>query len=808
MNWKKFFTLSLLLAAGTAHVSAQTTLKGKVIDGNNKPLEFATIMLLQATDSSLVKGAISESDGSYVLPQIQEGKYLLSASMMGYEKSWAGTLEVGKSGSQELPQLQLHEMVEQLKAVTVVGQRPMIEQQADKMVINVEGSILATGGTALEVLEKSPGVTVDQDGNISLNGKQGITVMIDGKRTYLSSADVANMLKNMPSDALEQVELITNPSAKFDAAGNAGIINIKTKKGKNNGTNGSVTLGGGHGRFEKANGGLTINHRQDKVNLFANYNYGLNRNYQDLLIERNAFFEGKQNYFDQHNYMPSHYRGHNYKAGIDFFLNKKNTLGLMVNGSIGIWGSNNTNEALHSIEGTGKERLITTMGDIDEAWRNTTINFNYQRTFDQEGRELTFDIDYSNYNSTKDNFFDNRFRYYTGREDSVFLLRSASPSDINIWVAKLDHTLPVGKGKIEMGAKASYVYSDNDARIEKQEDEATWQVWDKFTNDFLYKENINAAYANWSGAFGKTKVMAGLRAEYTWYEGKSVKHDSTASNQYLSLFPSMFVQRPINEKNTLGFSYSRRVDRPSYQDLNPFFHLLDVTTYGKGNPLLQPQFTHQVQLSHTFKQSIITNLGYSVTDGPMTQVLETEELDAFQTNRNLGTLTNWNLNVSLPVPVAKWWNIHNNLSLYHNKYKGQYQEHTLDVEQLTTNLYMMNNFKLPANFAAELSGWYQSPQLWGIVKSGSMYSVNAGVKYSFLDNNASLKLSANDIFRTMKFTGKSIVGDNTIKIDNSWESRRVNLTFNYRFGNKDVKPVGRKRGASSDEQGRIKGSGS
>ena len=230
MNWKQFFTLCALLAAGTAHVSAQTTLKGKVVDDKNKPLEFATVMLLSPVDSALVKGAISESDGSYAFPQIQEGKYLLSASMMGYDKAWGGMVEVGKSGSQELPAIKLHEMVEQLKAVTVVGQKPMIEQQADKMVVNVEGSILATGGTALEVLEKSPGVTVDQDGNISLNGKQGITVMIDGKRTYLSNADIASMLKNMPSDALEQVELITNPSAKFDAAGKAGIINIKRKK--------------------------------------------------------------------------------------------------------------------------------------------------------------------------------------------------------------------------------------------------------------------------------------------------------------------------------------------------------------------------------------------------------------------------------------------------------------------------------------------------------------------------------------------------------------------------------------------------
>lgn len=806
MNTKNLLTLSLLAFCSLA-ASAQTSLKGKVLDDKNKGVEFATVMLLNPADSALVKGAITDSAGVYAFAQIQEGNYLLSASMMGYDKGWAGPVKVRSSGSQQLPALELVEMVEQLKAVTVVGKKPMIEQQADRLVVNVEGSILATGGTALEVLEKSPGITVDQNGNISLNGKQGVTVMIDGKRTYLSSADVSSMLKNMPSDALEKVELITSPSAKYDAAGNSGIINIKTKKGRSNGTNGSLTLGAGHGRFEKFNGGLRLNHRQNKVNLFGSYNFSRNLAFQDLTIDRKAVTEEGTYFFNQQNYMPNRWQGHSYKAGADFFLNKKNTLGLMINGSFGNWSSNNENQALQTLQGTGADIFMTTLGKFDENHRNTTVNFNYQRSFEQEGRELTFDLDFSNYRGRNDNNFNNRFRYYDGRADSVFLLRNSSPSDINIWVAKLDYILPVGKSKIEMGAKSSLVNSDNNARIEKQENEAQWQLWDKFSNDFLYKENINAAYANWSGAIGKTTLMGGLRAEHTWYQGESVKHGSKAANGYLSLFPSLFVQHPLNEKNTFGLSYSRRVDRPSYQDLNPFFNLLDVVTYSKGNPNLLPQFTHQLQLSHTFNQAIVTNLSYSITDGPMTQVLETEGRDAFQTNRNLGTLINWSLNMSVPIPVAKWWQMQNNLSVYRNKYKGQYLQHNLDLEQTTANLHIMNSFKLPANFSAELSGFYQSPQLWGIVKSNSMYSLNAGVQYSFWDSNASLKLSANDIFRTMKFSGESIVGENKIIVSNSWESQRLNLSFNYRFGNKEAKTANRRRGASSDEQGRIKGSG-
>jgi hypothetical protein len=802
--YKLVLAICLLLVSSLT-ASAQSSLKGKVVNEQNAPLSFATVTLLNLSDSVLVKGAISNGEGAYILPAVAAGKYLLTASMMGYKKSWLGPIEVTAGETQLLPQLQLQETVEQLKAVTVVGQKPLIEQQADRMVVNVEGSILATGNTALEVLEKSPGVAVDQDGNISLNGKQRVIIMLDGKRSYLSGADIASMLRNMTSDALEQVEIITNPSARYDAAGNSGIINIKTKKSKNRGANGSLTLGTGYGRFEKVNGGLTLNHRQNSTNLFGSYNYGLSRSYQNINIERNAFINQEVNLFDHRNYMLRNWQGHSYKAGVDFFLNKHNTLGLMVNGSVGDWGSNNTNEALHIIEGIGRERTITTLGDIDRGYRNTTLNLNYQRTFEQKEKELTFDLDYSNYSSSKNSIFNNSFRYFDSRTDSLFLLRSASPSDINIWVSKLDYTLPVGKSKLETGAKWSYVYSSNDARIERQESERVWQEWDKFTNDFLYQENISAAYANWSGALGKLNVMAGLRAEHTWYQGESVKNDSTAKNQYFSLFPSLFLKRPLNKKNQLGLSYSRRVDRPSYQDLNPFFSLLDVTTYSKGNPLLQPQFTHQVQLSHTFDKSVVTNLTYSVTDGPMTEVIETEGLDAFQTNRNLGTLTNWSLNISLPIPIAKWWNMQNNLSAYHKKYTGTYLEQKLDVEQLSTNIFIMNSFKLPYNLSAELSGFYRSPMVWGTMKINSMYRINAGVQYSFWDRNASLKLSANDIFRTQVFSGRSIVGENTIKLDMRGETRRLNLSFNYRFGNKEIKPVRRKRGASSDEQDRIKG---
>jgi outer membrane receptor protein involved in Fe transport len=799
--------LCLLLCIATA-ASAQTDLKGKVVDENNKPVEFATIMILNAADSVMVKGAISNAAGTYVFPQIKEGRYLLTASMMGYAKAWAGPVTVASGGAPGMPQLQLKENVEQLNAVTVVGQKPMIEQQADRTVVNVEGSILASGGNALEVLERAPGVIVDKDDNINLNGKNGVIVMIDGRRTRMSGAEVANLLRNMPSDAVQRVDIITNPSAKYDADGNSGIIDIRTKKGKSDGFNGTINAGTGYGRYEKANGGVNLNYRKGSYNWFGNYNYNYGRRYSETFLDRKLEYGNEQIIFDQNNFRPFTSHNQSFKAGVDYALNDKNTFGISATGFVNSWDlSLNNNTYQYRVSDDYLIEELLTRGTVENGMSNYSFNANYLRTFGKPGHELTADLEYTLFDGEKTDNITNSSIYANPENNVQEVITSLTPSDIDIIVGKLDYTLPLEKGKVELGAKTSYVTTDNDVQFFNVLGEV--KVVDPArTNHYLYKERINAAYANWSRPFGKLNAQLGLRAEHTWYEGNSLTKQEVRTRDYLEFFPSAFLQYNISEKHQAGLSYSRRIDRPSYQMLNPFVYLLDKYTYFQGNPDLQPQFTNQLQANYTFMKLYSMNVGYSHTSEVYTQVPELNEEDerySYSTMKNLADLYNMSVNISAPFDFTKWWSAQNSFSLFHNRYKGPLMGEQLDVNMLSYNLNIMNRFKLPNDFAAELTGFYNSPQVYGAMRSREMWAVNAGVQYTFMNKAATLKLNVNDIFGTMRWQGKQNFGGIDMTIRNQWESRQARLTFTYNFGNKDVKPIRRRKSAGEEEQRRLDG---
>lgn len=821
MNAKKLPLLGLLLCLGGA-ATAQTTLKGTLVDDKNKPLEFATVMLLNVSDSALVKGALSDRAGEYIFPQIKEGQYLLTASMMGYAKAWAGPVKVGSSGSQALPQLTLIENVEQLNTVTVVGQKPMIEQQADRTIVNVEGSILASGGTALEVLERAPGVIVDKDDNINLNGKNGVIVMIDGRRTRMSATEVTNLLRSMPSDAVQRVEIITNPSAKYDADGNSGIIDIRTKKGKSDGFNGTLTAGAGYGRYEKANGGINLNYRRDKFNWFGNYNYNYGRRFNELdLQRRNVKYPGGDLYPEnflinssQNNFRPSTAHNQSFKIGLDYSLNEKNIVGFSATGFTNSWDlSLNTVTRFRSVTDNTLVEDNTSRGKVENSMGNYSFNANFQRIFNGPGHELTADVEYTLFNGEKVDDITNETDFaHPSKQDEVGVINSITPSDIDILVGKLDYVLPLKDGKAEFGAKGSYVTTDNDVRFYNQLAEESWQVDEGKTNHYLYNERIGAAYANWSRKFGKLNVQTGLRAEHTWYEGKSLTKNEMRTRDYLEFFPSAFLQYTIHENHQAGLSYSRRIDRPSYQMLNPFVYVLDRYSYFQGNPDLQPQFTNQLQANYTFMNMYSLNVGFSHTMEAYTQVPEIKEITneegesalvTYATMRNVADLYNLNLNLSAPIEINKWWSTQNSFSVFHNRYEGELLGQRLEAEAASFNLNIMNRFKISPAFSAELTGFYNAPAVYAALKSKEMWAVNTGLQYTFMDKAATLKLNVNDIFNTMRWQGTQNFGGLDMTIRNRWESRQARLTFTYNFGNKEVKPMRRRKNAGEEEQRRL-----
>ncbi|AKD56187.1 outer membrane beta-barrel protein [Spirosoma radiotolerans] len=810
------------LSTGFAQILTRGTVNGQVGSAAGKPLEFTTMMLLKAKDSTLVKGAISDVDGKYAFENVGAGNYLVAAQQIGYRKTYSVPFAIDEAHPTiSVPALAMSDETKSLTEVKVVAQKPFIEQQVDRTVMNVENSIVASGNTALEVLEKAPGVTIDrQNDQIQLKGKAGVIVYIDGKQTYLSQQEVSNLLKNTPSDNIASIEIITNPGSKYDAAGNSGIINIKMKKNKNFGTNGTFILGTGYGwvnnlvgardDLPKFNTSLNLNHREGKINVFGNYSYVNRQSAQTNEINRAIPYNGKTTYFDQYSFRPNQFAGHSYKAGLDYFISKKSTVGVLFNGFSNDWRSNGLNNTYISDQNRQLTSRPTTKTDAREFMSNVTGNINYKYDFDGKGREWTVDADYVHYGGQNSN---NLSTIYYNPDNTLNRpnqdVRNNMPSVINILAFKTDYVHPMKNGsKVEAGLKSSFVDADNNTIYDTlQQETRQWLPDASRSNQFKYNENINAAYINYAGKVGKLKIQTGLRAEHTHSTGTSVTLNQTVDRNYLNLFPTVFLSRQLDTNNVLNLSYSRRIDRPDYQNLNPFVFYLDPYTYQKGNPFLRPQYTNSVELTHVFKGAFSTTLGFSRTTDFINQ--ETPRQIAAQnityvTPENLGHLDNLSLNMSFPVPVTKWWRMQNNISTYYQNYQTVYSDTPYQVKLVAFNLYTSNNFTMSKTVSAEVSAWYNSASQYGFYRAQPMGAFSIGVQKKLMDGKANLKLNVNDPFWLNQFRGRAAVQDIDFRVGSRWESRRVMLTFTYRFGNQNVKGARQRNSATSAEQNRVK----
>ncbi|TAF96741.1 MAG: TonB-dependent receptor [Cytophagia bacterium] len=807
----KYFTtlaaaLLLFHSVAFSQNPARGNVAGSALETTQKPLPFATVLLLKATDSTLVKGAVTTEQGRYELENVPFGRYVVAVTAVGYQKTFGTPFNLA-TPSLQLPDLTVSAVTQTLAEVKVVAQKPFIEQQIDRTVLNVENSAVAAGSTALEVLEKAPGVTVDQQNDrLVVKGKQGVIVQMDGKQTFLSTQELMNLLRNTPADNIEKVEIITNPSAKYDAAGNSGIINIKTKKNKNLGTNGTATLGTGYGRYEKANASINLNHRVSKMNVFGNYSYFQNRGFNEQEIYRNILFEGRTTIFDQNGSNINRNNGHSFKTGIDWFLNKKNTVGVLVSGFNNHFDGSSLSNTLITAP-TDQTRLSTTNAPSNK-FQNITANLNYKYEMGN-GRELTADADYSSFGGQSGNYLDSRFTNLQGQLTLIDLVRNTMPSTIGIWAGKIDYVHPLKKGKIETGWKSSWVNTDNDMKFEVNTDtQSQWRTDPTRTNRFKYDENINALYLNYATALGKkTQLQTGLRLENTHSVGNSVTLNSVTDRNYTNLFPSVFVSQTLDTNNVLNLSYSRRIDRPSYQDLNPFEFFLDPFTFQRGNPFLRPQFTNSFTLTHVFKSAITTTLSYARTTDLIQEQAPDQiasENKTFVTSVNMDKFDNYSLNVSFPVTIAKWWTMQNNLTVFHNRYQTRYRTGVFDLSVTAYNLYSSNNFKLSKTLTAEVSAFYNSAGLFGFFRNDPMGAINLGVQKSWLGGKLRGRFNFQDPFWLNQFRGSTEFQDLNFSVRSRWESRVARVSLTYRFGNQNVKAARQRQTSTDDLRDRVK----
>ena len=784
-------------------------ISGTVKDPQGKGLDKTTVSLLRAKDSSVVKLSVTDNDGKFSL-QTDAGKYLVSASHVGHLPSYSQIFEVGASDV-NLGELGLAKKEKDLQGVTVSSQKPMVEVRADKMIVNVEGTINAVGNDALELLRKSPGVTIDKDDNVSLAGKNGVQIYIDGKPSPLSGSDLANYLKSMQSAQIESIEIITNPSAKYEAAGNAGIINIRLKKNKAFGTNGSVNLGYVQGHYPKYNGGLNLNHRKGKINLFGNYNYNNGKYLMKMNMERTQF----DTLFTQNNRMVFKNNTHGFKGGIDYFMNQKNTFGLVLSGNIANNDFTTAGPMYFTEVSTGQlVQVLKATNNNDMERDNINTNFNYKHSAGN-GKELNIDADYGYFKIRSDQFQPNYYFKPDGvTETSRAVYNMIAPTDIDLYAVKVDYEQNLKGGKLGVGGKVGLVNTDNDFR--RYDVFTSGKVMDTLkSNRFKYEENINAVYANYNKQLKGVMIQFGLRVENTHSKGTSTGfkkenghyevYDSTFKRDYTDFFPSASMSFNKNPMNQWTVSYSRRIDRPAYQDLNPFEFKLNEYTYMKGNTLLRPQYTNSFGLTNIFKYKLTTTLNFSHVKDIFAQIPDTiDKTKGFLTKRNLATQDVVSLNISYPFQY-KWYSFFATLNSSYSHYKADFGGGARKVDQniFAWTYFMQNSFKLGKGWTGELSGIYISPSVWqGVIKSKAMGFVDAGFQKQLFKGKGNVKAVMSDIFRTMKWGGSTNFAGVNSRFFGNGEMQQVKINFSYRFGSNTVKAARQRKTGLEDESNR------
>ena len=788
----------------------ETSVSGSAVDTKYAPVESATISLMKSKDSSIIKIAVSNKEGKFSFTGIPFGNYFITVSSVNFNRVNSGVFPISENDTAALlDALILQRVAKNLAAVVVSSKKPLIEQKIDRMVVNVDASVTNVGSTALEVLEKSPGVSVDKDGNISLKGKPSVMVMIDGKPSYLSGAELANLLGNMNSNQLSQIEIMTNPSAKYDAAGNAGVINIKTKKSITQGFNGSVTLNYGLGVYPKTNNSIMLNYRTSKLNTFLNYGYILNKGFMDFDIQRNFFATNgiKISELDQQSNRINQSQNNNLKLGLDYFINKQTTFGIVATGFIAPQKQDGFTTSYLKDGNANITSIEKTIRTVDNTWKNGSVNLNFHSSFDSSKKDITANFDYLHYDfSGSQNI--TGFTYNPNKIlQASNYLKNLLPLTIDIYSGRLDYAQPLNNNvKLETGIKSSLVKTNNVSNFFNLLN-SSWLNDSVLSNTFNYSENINAAYLNLNKKFGKWMVQAGVRLENTNYNGLqsslSQKADSSFTRNYTSLFPTAFVSYEMNDNNLFALSIGRRIDRPAYQQLNPFIGFIDKYTYSTGNPFLQPQFSTNIELSHSFKNLLTTTINYSVVHDMINETLIHKDSVIIRSVGNIGTRYNYGITESATIPVSKWYNATVFANLYQNKYTGAINGYAFNAKQLTLSLNVNNQFIFTNGWSAELSGNYTSRNRnEGQAIMLPAGQVSAGIAKQLLNNKASIKFNVRDIFYTQNPKEIQNFQDvqSTLKI--SRDTRVFNIAFVYRFGaNLKSKPAST---LPTDEQQRVK----
>ena len=766
----------------------------------------ATIMVLKSDTATLVKGEISDVDGSFRISDLPAGTYFLRIQYVGLADYLSAPLPLSAGEARQLDPIRLGSAAQELAQVTVTARVPLIQRKLDRIIVNVEHSLLSSSGTALDVLARSPGVTVDQNGGISLKGRPGVLVLVDGKNTQLRGADLAALLEATPADAVAKVEIMAHPSARYEAAGDAGIINIITKKSENLGFNGSANAGIGRGRFGKANAGLNFNYRNGFMNLFGGYHYSYRKIFNDLDLYRQYREAGEPGpVFDQANRINIPLNSHLPRLGADFYLSERSTLGVLFNGNRRtLHGTGSNIMRILAPNGEELRQQLLTQNDSEDQRSNYSGNINFQHQFAAEGRSLSFDLDHIRYaRTTQQRFVTDILDAEDNRTDEAEV-RNDTDSGLEVYAAKADYTHPLANGaQLSAGAKSSYVTTDNLLNVYQREGDR-FELDAEQSNQFEYTENIHAAYLNYEVQAGDLQWRFGLRAEQTLADGLQVTTDSAFQRRYFQLFPSAGLSWKASEDHTWSLSLSRRILRPSYEELNPFRIYVDPNTFAAGNPYLLPQLTYAASLSHRWSKGLTTTLTLTRQQDMLSPViLSNERNQVVQTSVNFDQTFNAGLSLNYHRQLTPWWATTTNVELFTYRLESEVQGYQVSDRQPSFSALSSNSLSLPYGLTGEVTMLYQHRQLFGLTRLEPVFDLSIGIQKKVLADQGSIRLNVSDVFYSYLIQGRTTFNRFDERFTSRRETRVVTLSFQYAFGKTTVPGSRRRSGGAAEEQRRI-----
>ena len=673
-----------------------------------------------------------------------------------------------------------------LGEVIINASTPVFQQKADKMVFSVENSALSDGSTVLEVLGRAPGVVVSQEGELSLRGKKGVSVMLNGKLSSLSAKELANLLRSTNSSQVKNIEIIANPSAKYDAAGNAGIINIVLKKYKMEGLKGSSYVNAGRGRKNRMNAGMNLGYTHNKLSLFGDYSYTFRGEEEHKYYLQDFYNTTNPSIIDRHSEQRTTSNepltSNNFKFGVDYAISSKTTIGFLFDAKLGRYEdfSNGYNKIYAPVDILSSH--VNTDNNNSEHWYDYTFNLTATHLFNEKGSKVDVDLEYesskfkSNQLQLSDVVLNTSKAIYQNRRGHI-------PSQLKVFNGKVDFTLPLDdKNDLETGWKSTIKSNDNPSVYEFQEG-ANWSTDSASTNHYKYNEQIHAAYANYKLSLDHWSFQVGLRSEFTQTEIDQKTSKEYSKNDYTKFFPSASIKYETDNAHGFYASYSKRINRPSHFDLNPFRFYDDPFNYWQGNPKLKPEITHATEAGYTWSKYLIANVYFSVTNDVMTNVYDYQQDTGIlvNTQENLNKSYHYGFNVTGTVSPFEWWSMSNMFNLFNNKYEGSYQGTEINSSQVAFTFNSQNNFTIVKGLKADVNAQYFSKANLGLYKRDGYFDLTIGLSKALLNDKATIKLAVTDVLKTVDY---NITGDNfnsRIRKKYDLDSRIATLSFNYKF---------------------------